>query len=163
MTTLLLEQTGFVISRYISLERLIEESRESYYESLYKSCRAGTIQATTSCHGGIISFPLSTVPIVSFSEVVESRQGSAGKTELVRQIIAETEGQFSLSEIRVQLPSVSEQLIRRVLQQMKAMPAKVSRSRSRSTLGEVELTHVFPLFEPFGEYLMCAITRLIVL
>jgi Fic family protein len=120
MTTLLLEQTGFVISRYISLERLIEESRESYYESLYKSS-----QGWHDSSHDIVPWWDYFLSIVNrayreFSEVVESRQGSAGKTELVRQIIAETEGQFSLSEIRVQLPSVSEQLIRRVLQQMKA-------------------------------------------
>jgi DNA-binding HxlR family transcriptional regulator len=30
------------------------------------------------------------------------------------------DGQFSLSEVRAQLPSISEQLIKRVLQQMKA-------------------------------------------
>lgn len=39
MTTLLLERNGFVVGRFTSPERLIEENRESYYQSLYESSR----------------------------------------------------------------------------------------------------------------------------
>ena len=120
MTSLLLEQTGFVVSRYVSLERLIEENRESYYQSLYRSS-----QGWHDSSHDIVPWWDYFLSIISrayreFSEAVESREGGAGKTELVRQVIAGTEGQFSLSQIRAQLPSVSEQLVRRVLQQMKA-------------------------------------------
>jgi Fic family protein len=120
MTSLLLEQSGFVVSRYVSLERLVEESRESYYQRLYQSS-----QGWHDSSHDILPWWDYFLSIVSrayreFSEAVESREGGAGKTELVRQVIAGTEGQFSLSEIRVQLPSVSDQLVRRVLQQMKS-------------------------------------------
>lgn len=119
-TTLLLEQNGFVVSRYISLERLIEENRESYYQSLYKSSQGWH----DSSHNIVPWWDFFLFIISSayreFSEAVESREGGPGKTELVREVITGTEGQFSLSEIRAQLPSVSEQLIRRVFQQMKA-------------------------------------------
>jgi Fic family protein len=120
MTSLLLEQTGFVVSRYVSLERLIEENRESYYQSLYRSS-----QGWHDSSHDIVPWWDYFLSIISrayreFAEAIESREGGAGKTELVRQVIAGTEGQFSLSEIRAQLPSVSEQLVRRVLQQMKA-------------------------------------------
>lgn len=37
LTLLLLYQAGYEVGRYISLERLIEESKETYYEVLLKS------------------------------------------------------------------------------------------------------------------------------
>ena len=120
MTTLLLEQNGFVVSRYVSLERLIEENRESYYQSLYESSQGWH----DSIHNIVPwwDFFLSIINRAyrEFSGAVESRAAGPGKTELVREVITGMEGQFSLSEIRAQLPSVSEQLIKRVLQQMKA-------------------------------------------
>jgi Fic family protein len=119
MTTLLLEQNGFVVSKYISLERLIEESRDSYYQSLFESS-----QGWHDLNHDVAPWWDFFLSIVNrayreFSEAVESREAGPGKTALVREVIMGMEGQFSLSEIRAQLPSVSEQLIRRVLQQMK--------------------------------------------
>ncbi|OFW26805.1 MAG: cell filamentation protein Fic [Acidobacteria bacterium RIFCSPLOWO2_02_FULL_65_29] len=37
LTLLLLYQCGFGVGRYISLERIVEQSRETYYEALYRS------------------------------------------------------------------------------------------------------------------------------
>lgn len=37
LTLLLLYQCGFGVGRYISLERIVEQSREAYYEALYRS------------------------------------------------------------------------------------------------------------------------------
>ncbi|MBM3303266.1 MAG: cell filamentation protein Fic, partial [Deltaproteobacteria bacterium] len=54
-----------------------------------------------------------------FAQAVESREAGPGKTELVREVVMGTEGDFSLSQIKTQLPSVSEQLIKKVLQQLK--------------------------------------------
>src|SRR4030066_1410929 len=39
LTLLLLYQAGYEVGRYISLERIIEESKETYYEALLKSSR----------------------------------------------------------------------------------------------------------------------------
>ena len=71
-----------------------------------------------------------------FSEAVESREAGPGKTELVRKTIMGTEGRFSLSEVRAQLPSVSEQLIKQVLQQMKADGHLKLTGRGRGALWE---------------------------
>lgn len=120
LTTLLLERDGFAVGRFVSLERLIEERRERYYSSLHDSS-----QGWHDSNHDIVpwwNFFLSVVNSAyrEFSEAVESREAGGGKTELVREAIKQTEGEFSLSDIRAQLPSVSEQLIKRVLQQMKA-------------------------------------------
>ena len=37
LTLLLLYHAGYQVGRYISLERIVEESKETYYEALYKS------------------------------------------------------------------------------------------------------------------------------
>jgi len=48
-------QHGFEVGRYISLERLVEESRVEYYEVLRASLRDGTRGGTTSSPGSTIS------------------------------------------------------------------------------------------------------------
>ncbi|MBN1289129.1 MAG: Fic family protein [Actinobacteria bacterium] len=120
MTALLLENSGFVVARYISLERLVEESRESYYQALYHS----SVGWHESSHDIIpwLDFFLSIINRAyrEFSDAVEAGNAGPGKTELARMVILETDGQFSLSEIHAKLPGVSEQLVKRVLQQMKA-------------------------------------------
>jgi Fic family protein len=37
LTLLLLYQSGYEVGRYVSLERIVEESKETYYEALYRS------------------------------------------------------------------------------------------------------------------------------
>ena len=39
LTLLLLYQAGYEVGRYVSLERIIEQSRETYYEALQASSR----------------------------------------------------------------------------------------------------------------------------
>jgi Fic family protein len=51
-TTLLLQSHGFQVSRYISLERLIEESRDEYYRILGECSRGWHEGKTRSCHAG---------------------------------------------------------------------------------------------------------------
>lgn len=120
LTTLLLEKDGFVVARYISLERLIEENRESYYRNLHQSS-----QGWHDSNHDIVPWWSLFLFIIErayreFAEAVESREAGPGKTELVRETVMAMEDIFSLSQIRAQLPSVSEQLIKRVLQQLKA-------------------------------------------
>jgi Fic family protein len=120
MTTLLLEENGFAVARYISLERLVEENKDSYYRSLHDSS-LGWHESTYD----VLPWWNYFLFIVNhayreFAQAVESREAGPGKTEIVREVINGTEGKFALSEIRAQLPSVSEQLIKKVLQQMKA-------------------------------------------
>lgn len=120
LTTLLLERDGFVVARYISLERLIEENRESYYRNLHKSS-----QGWHDSRHDIVPWWNFLLFVINrayreFAEAVESREAGPGKTELVREVVMGTDGDFSLAEIKTQLPSVSEQLIKKVLQRLKA-------------------------------------------
>ena len=112
LTTLLLEQQGFVVARYVSLERRVEESKADYYEIL-RQCSQGW-------HAGkneIVpwwNYFLSTLRRAygEFARQVESASAPAGKTELIRQVVEQQVGPFTLAEIRGQCPAVSDQLIK---------------------------------------------------
>lgn len=40
LTLLLLYREGYMVGKYISIEKLIEESKKTYYKALYESSRA---------------------------------------------------------------------------------------------------------------------------
>lgn len=119
LTTLLLGHHGFSVCRYISLERLIEESKQDYYEILGKS--------SVGWHEGehdIVpwwNYFLSTLNRAyrEFALQVESSDGRSGKSDLVRQVILRQVGAFTLAELRSHCPQVSIQLIKKILSHMK--------------------------------------------
>jgi len=51
LTLVGLYKCGYEVGRYISLERLVEDSKEDYYGVLEQSSKAGTRDATTCCLG----------------------------------------------------------------------------------------------------------------
>ena len=51
LTLLLLYQCGHEVGRFISLEKLVEESKETYYEAWRNRPRAGIEASTTSGPG----------------------------------------------------------------------------------------------------------------
>ena len=119
LTTFLLLQQDFSVSRYISLERLVEESKEDYYRVL-KQCSDGW-------HNGendIIPWWNYFLSIIKsaykdLSNEVESYKGRPVKSELIRQAILSQITPFTLAEISALLPSVSAQMIKKILSNMK--------------------------------------------
>jgi Fic family protein len=120
LTLLALYRHGYEVGRYISLERLVEESRDDYYDVLRRS--------SEGWHEGNHDF----VPWLNYFlsivrrayRVFEERAGSVkmargAKTGLVGDVIARQAGEFTLSEIERQAPGVSRDLVRRVLRDMR--------------------------------------------
>jgi Fic family protein len=118
LSLLLLYQAGYGVGRYISLERIIEQSKQSYYDALY--------QSSQSWHEGRHSLApwteyfLGTI-LAAYREF-ESRvgvltNGRGAKTELVLEAIGRFHGNFSVSELQEQCPNVGIDLIRRLLRQ----------------------------------------------
>ncbi|RJP53924.1 MAG: Fic family protein [Anaerolineaceae bacterium] len=101
LTTFLLMQEGFSVCRYISLERLVEDRKEQYYNVLAR-CSAG-------CHEGQNdiapwwNYFLSVLRHAygDFSQKVENASGRPTKSDLLRQAIMDQVGSFALSEILV--------------------------------------------------------------
>jgi Fic family protein len=111
---------GLEVGRYISLERIIEENKERYYETLQ--------QSSQGWHEGkhdpwpYIGYLLFTLKRAY--EEFEERVGKTGtprgeKTALVEAGIAKQVGPFSVSDIRDACPGVGIDLIRKVMNSLK--------------------------------------------
>lgn len=109
---------GYEVGRYISLERLIEENKESYYETLELSSQYW--------HEGhhdpwpYVNFVLFILK-TAYRELEERAHGFAiprgAKTEMVLSVISDFAGLFSVADIRQKCPGVGIDMIRRVLKE----------------------------------------------
>jgi Fic family protein len=118
-TTLLLQTHGFDVARYISLEHLVEQSKEEYYRVLAESSQCW--------HEGKndlipwLNYFLSVLrrAYQEFERQVESRGARPAKSDLVRQTVLAQLEQFTLGDLAGQLPSASTQLIKKILAELK--------------------------------------------
>jgi Fic family protein len=120
LTLLLLYQHGYEVGRYISLERIIEESKQSYYDSLGLSSRdwhegRHTLYPWWEYFLGVM--------LAAYREF-ENRvgiisSGRGAKSALVRQMAERFVGDFSMAELLKLCPAVSRPMIRAVLEQMR--------------------------------------------
>ncbi|MCA9408025.1 MAG: Fic family protein [Candidatus Omnitrophica bacterium] len=119
LTLLALYQQGYDVGKYISLERIIEQSKESYYEVLNKS--------SDGWHTGkhsILPWALYFLgTMLSAYKEFEQRAGNVKstrgtKTEVVIQAIMNQLGEFTISEIERACPGVSRDMIRVVFRKL---------------------------------------------
>jgi Fic family protein len=118
-TTLLLQSHGFQVARYISLERLIEQSKEDYY-SVLADCSRGWHEGRNK----IIPWWNYFLSVLrrgyrEFERQVESTDARPAKSDLARQTILAQVEQFTLGDLAAQLPAASPQLIKKVLAELK--------------------------------------------
>lgn len=115
-----LYQTGYEVGRYISLERLIEQNKERYYETLE--------QSSQRWHEGkhdpwpYINYLLFILKSAyrEFEERVGRTPAPRGaKAEDVLQAIRKQEGEFRMAEIERACPGVGREWIRRILAELK--------------------------------------------
>lgn len=121
LTLQLLYRSGYEVGRYISLERVTERSKESYYDALAQSSRGWH----EGRHSLIPWWEYFLGVIAAAYRDFEHRVGLVGvgrgaKSEHVRKMIEERLGEFSISELEQLCPHVSRDTIRTVLQEMKA-------------------------------------------
>jgi Fic family protein len=115
-----LYQAGYEVGKYISLERIIEEHKERYYETLQLSSQ--------NWHEGkhdpwpYINFLLYLLKnaYVEFASRVEKLETFKGdKTTLVLEQIRKMTDSFSLSQLEQKCPDVSHDMIRKILKDLK--------------------------------------------
>jgi hypothetical protein len=109
------------VGRYISLERLIEEHKERYYETLEHSS-AGWHDGTNDPwpYANYILFILKTA-CREFEEQLGQISAPKGtKAEMVREAIGRQLGELRLMDIERACPGVGREWIRAVLADMKA-------------------------------------------
>jgi len=133
LTLLLLYHAEFDVGRYISLERVVEESKETYYEALEKSSR-NWHAARHDPHPWLDYFWGTLIAAYKeFEERVGEFQNAPGaKTALIEQAVRRRVGPFAISEIEAECPGVSRDMVRHVLRQMRARNEIQSRGRGRS-------------------------------
>lgn len=119
LTLLALYQHGYEVGKYISLERTVEQSKETYYESLNKSSQKWH-QAKHDINPWLHYF-LGTVlsAYKEFEERSVALKPTRGvKTELIKQAIKNQIGEFTLSDIMNGCPGISRDMIRLVFRQL---------------------------------------------
>ena len=133
LTLLLLYQSDYAVGRYISLERIFEESKESYYETLETSSQ-GWHEGKHDVLPWLNYFWGSLLRAYKeFEERVGTiERGRGAKGERVRNEILKRTTPFSISDIENDCPGVSRDMVRLVLRAMKEEGIIVSMGKGRS-------------------------------
>ncbi|MEW6110440.1 MAG: Fic family protein [Nitrospirota bacterium] len=116
ITVLLLYHYGYEVSRYISLERVIEQTKESYYETLHKSSQGwhkGKHDALPWVEYFLATLLAAYKEFESRFERVSSGRGS--KTDIVLNAIYGFIGDFGISDLEKACPTVSRDMLRHIL------------------------------------------------
>ncbi|HAE88892.1 MAG TPA: cell filamentation protein Fic [Clostridiales bacterium] len=121
LTLLLLYRAGYIVGKYVSLERLIADSKETYYEVLQESSYGWHEEKNDDVP--FVRYLLGVI-VAAYREFDE-RSGllldeKISKTNRIREIIKEHIGTITKSEIRDLCRDVSEVTIERVLRDLTA-------------------------------------------
>lgn len=133
LTSLLLYHHGFRVGRYVSLERLIEDSKESYYEALKRSSEGWHEVEHDLIPWWSYSLGILRSAYREFEERVGAVRAPRGaKTETVRRAILAFPGEFAISDVERACPGVSRDMIRLVLRALQGEKRIVCLGRGRS-------------------------------
>lgn len=121
LTTLLLYRGGFCVGRYISLEQVVEENREGYYEALHASSQ-GWNEGTHSLLPWW-EYLLGVVLHKAYQDF-ESRVGSltsqrGAKRGMIRDTIERLPPTFRVRDIEQAMPGISRVTINRAIAEMR--------------------------------------------
>ena len=119
LTLLLLYRAGYIVGKYVSIEKIIEETKESYYEAL-----ASSSEKWHEDKNDYIPFVQYTLGVVvaayrEFSSRVKLLAASnMSKSERVRAMIKETLGKITKTEIMEKCPDISQVTVQRALNEL---------------------------------------------
>jgi Fic family protein len=120
ITLLLLYRSGYTVGRFISLERLFEQSKESYYDTLEASS-AGWHDGRHDIMPWLTYFW--GVLIKAYKEFEERvgklTTGRGAKTEQIELAVGRRVGPFAISDIESECPGISRDMIRHVLRRLR--------------------------------------------
>jgi Fic family protein len=144
LTLLLLYRTDWVLGRYISLERLVEEAREGYYDSLEAASQGWHLQQHDPlpwCRylwgvllRGYREFEQHIDALAALRQPDGQSIPRAEKRELVRQACLRQLLPFAVSHIEHECPGISRELIRQVLRQLDQDGRMELRGKGRAAL-----------------------------
>ena len=116
LTLLILYRAGYIVGRYISLEKLIADNKESYYEALQDS-DAGWHEGEND-YLPFARYMLGVI-IAAYQDFTNRVQilvaKGLSKPDRVREIIRNSSRKMTKAEIMAQCPDVSERTVQRAL------------------------------------------------
>lgn len=133
LTLLLLYRQGYEVGRFISLEKLIVDTRETYYEALAASTEswheeAHDILPWLHYFAGIVLAGYD-----RFEENTRAVSGRGSKTDaIVRFVTSSASDQFAMADIRRAVPVASDALIRKVLYDLRDQGVVQAQGRGRN-------------------------------
>lgn len=119
LTLLLLYRAGYIVGKYISIEKLIEETKETYYETLQSS--------SFDWHNGsndykpFVRYTLGVI-LAAYREfsnrVTILTTSGMTKSERIREVIKTTLGKITKTEIMQKCPDISQMTVQRTLAEL---------------------------------------------
>ena len=116
LTLLLLYRSGYIVGKYISLEKVIEQSKETYYETLQQSSFGW--HENENDYAPFVRYLLGTIVAAyrDFSDRVQflTTKGLS-KPDRIRKLIKTTLGKITKTEIMEKCPDISQATVQRTL------------------------------------------------
>ena len=116
LTLLLLYRSGYIVGKYISLEKVIEQSKETYYETLQQSSFGW--HENENDYAPFVRYLLGTIVAAyrDFSDRVQflTTKGLS-KPDRIRELIKTTLGKITKTEIMEKCPDISQATVQRTL------------------------------------------------
>lgn len=119
LTALLLEQHQMMVTRYMSLERLIEQMKDEYYHVLGRCSRGWSEGRNEISPWWNYFLTIVRRGYSEFEQQVTAAGSHGAKSTLARKVIMSQPAPFTLAELRAQVPAASLQLLKKVLASMK--------------------------------------------
>ena len=119
LTLLLLYQSGFIVGKYISIEKIMEESKETYYEAIHDS--SINWHENKNDYKPFVNYMLGV--IINAYREFESRvmlltAPNLSKANRIREIIKNHIGTITKSELLARNPDISDTTIQRALAEL---------------------------------------------
>lgn len=134
LTLLLLYRSGYIVGKYISIEKAIEQSKETYYEALCQSS-AGWHENEND-YAPFVRYLLG-VTVAAYRDFSSRVQvlvtSGMSKPDRVRERIKNTFGKITKAEIMEKCPDISEATIQRTLIELQKSGEIIKLSGGRYT------------------------------
>ncbi len=116
LTLLLLYRSGYIVGKYISIEKLIEATKDSYYNALQKSSQGW--HENNNDYAPFVKYMLSII-LAAYREFASRvqimRESKLSKPDRVAKIIEDTLGKITKRDILEKCPNISETTVQRAL------------------------------------------------
>lgn len=118
LTTLLLYRSGYVVCKYISLEKKIEKTKDSYYDVLEQSSE--NWKEGTNDNTPFVKYLLGIILSAyrDFEERLNLIEDKIPAYEMVERVVKTRLGKFTKSDVQEECPSLARQTIEKALKQL---------------------------------------------